>query len=62
MKHLSQLGAAAILTLALAFSTFAGDAECPGIAAPPPPTTTGQMDTPLIQAVVIVIADMLSLS
>jgi hypothetical protein len=55
MKHLAQLCAASVLTLALAFSTFAGDAECPGIVGPPPTPT-------LTQAIVIVIVDLLSLA
>jgi hypothetical protein len=59
MKPLVQLCAASVLTLALAFSAFAGHAECPGVVDPPPPTA---MDTPLTQAIVIVIADVLSLS
>lgn len=63
MKHLTQLFAAAVLTLALAFSTFAGHAECPGVVDPPPdPTVTGQTDATVTEAIVIVIADLLSLS
>jgi hypothetical protein len=40
MKHLAQLCAAAVLTLTLAFAAFAGDAPCPGVVTPPPPTST----------------------
>jgi hypothetical protein len=61
MKHLAQLFAASVLTLALAFSTFAGHAECPGIVDPPPPAT-GDISTPVTEAVLIMIVNVLLLS
>jgi hypothetical protein len=62
MKHLAQLFAASVLTLALAFSTFAGHAECPGIVDPPPPPATSDISTPVTEAVLIVIVNVLLLS
>jgi hypothetical protein len=49
MKKLQQLCAAAVLTLTLGLSTFAGDMGCPGVINPPPPqqsSVTGEMGTP----------------
>jgi hypothetical protein len=37
MKHLRQLCAAAVLTLMLAFSAFAGNIECGAVPPPPDP-------------------------
>jgi hypothetical protein len=47
MKHLRQLCAIAVLTFALASSTFAGDIQC-GVVEPPPnpqASMTGEMAT-----------------
>jgi hypothetical protein len=67
MKPLTQLCAAAVLTLALAFSTFAGHAECPGVVDPPPDTTstataTGEISCGGLQLAVSLIQSVLSLS
>ena len=45
MRKFRQPFAAAVLTLLLTFSTFAGDIQIPGIQTEPP-AVTGQMDTP----------------
>jgi hypothetical protein len=47
MKDFRRFFAAAALTLALTFSTLAGDIQSPGILTQPPPAT-GPMDTPKI--------------
>jgi hypothetical protein len=48
MKNLKRLSGAVVLSLTLAFSTFAGDILGPGIVAQPPQpsSTTSQMNTP----------------
>jgi hypothetical protein len=55
MREIRQLCAAALLTLALAFSAFAGDIQVPSVVEPPDPLNvestpcvSGQMETSLI--------------
>jgi hypothetical protein len=48
MRKLKQLCIAAVLSLVLSFTTFAGDMQTPGITNPPPTdqsTSTGDMST-----------------
>ena len=60
MKHFYRLCAGIVLTLALTFSTFAGQIPCPGITDPPPPPQTatatteadGQMSTGVVDVLV----------
>lgn len=61
MNNLRLFCATVTLICALAFSAYAGEIECGGVVNPPPPPT-GQMNTPLTQAALIVIADLFSLS
>ena len=66
MKNLQRFCAAAVLSLTLGLSAFAGDISCPGVVDPPPEqhqvattgdiscpgiTATGDMSTPVIAAV-----------
>jgi hypothetical protein len=48
MNKLNRLCTATVLTLALAFTAFAGDMQTPGITSTPPDqtTVTGIIDTP----------------
>lgn len=48
MRKLKQLCIAIVLTLALAFTAFAGDMQTPPVVPPPPdqPSITGDMHTP----------------
>jgi hypothetical protein len=53
MKHLRQLCATAVLTFALAFSSFAGTIDCGVVSPPPPPnpaSITGDMATGITAA------------
>lgn len=61
MNNLRLFCATITLICALAFSVYAGEIECGGVVNPPPPPT-GQMNTPLTETIMDVIANLLSLS
>lgn len=53
MRKLKQLCIATVLTLALSFTTFAGNMDTPPFTTPPPPpqsSLTGDMSTPGVTA------------
>jgi hypothetical protein len=65
MKHLRQFCLIIALVCACAFSVYAGDIECTGLAAPSQaqPTSTGQVDCPgLTEAAMSLIQSVLSLT
>lgn len=63
MQHLRRFSIAAALVCALAFSSYAGDIECPAYAPPAPaPTVTGDIECTGLQLAVTVIQSILSLS
>jgi hypothetical protein len=51
-----------VLTLSLAAFAYADDGHMGTMEAPPPPTATGHMDTPLTSMAVIILESLLSLS
>lgn len=64
MKTLRQAGAAAVLTLLLSASAFAGQVNCPGVVDPPPPptsetTTTDTATDSLTTSIILVIVSVI---
>jgi hypothetical protein len=62
MRQLKRICAGVVLTLAFAFSTFAGQMPCPGIADPPPPqaaSATTENDGEMSAGVVEILATFL---
>jgi hypothetical protein len=60
MRHLRLLCASMILICAFAFSAYAGNIECDGLAAPSQ-TVAGEMPCPVTDAIAALVESMLSL-
>ena len=52
MKTLRQIYAATILSLTFAVTVFAGQIDCPGVVAPPPPTSEESITTEITMSLI----------